>query len=349
MTQHDFYDDYSEGGHPKVLEALLADTHTQQRTYGTDAYSVHVRDVVRKYIGSTAAEVYFVGTGTHANIVGQASMLKPYEAVIAPTNGHTYTYEAGSLEATGHRIITVPATDGKLHPESIQEVVDSHNDEHQVVPRVVYISQLTEMGTMYSKAELEAISAVCKKNSLYLYIDGARLSHALASEQADVTLAELANLVDMFYLGGTKNGALLGEALVIMNPELNDHFKYHLRQRGALLAKSRSVSQQFLTLLQGESFEESLYYANAKHANTMAQTLAAGIEAAGYSLQYQPAGNQVFASLPNTVVQQLKEQYGFYEWGPDATQPGHTIVRLVTSWATPEEVVDQFCATLKAN
>jgi threonine aldolase len=218
--------------------------------------------------------------------------MKPYEAVIAAESGHINVHEAGAIEATGHKIITVKTPDGKILPSQIETVIAQHNDSHMVKPRVVFISQATEIGTIYSKQELTKLAEICKQHRLYLYLDGARLGSGLTAQDSDVTLVDLASLVDIFYIGGTKNGALLGEAIVINNKSLQDNFHYHLKQRGALLAKGRLLGIQFFEL-----FKDDLFFNLAKHANAMAAQLTAALKNCGYKFLTNSTTNQIFPIL----------------------------------------------------
>lgn len=336
-----FFDDYSEGAHPQILEALVRTNLQQERGYVVDSFAQEAETLIKKIIHQPEAHIHFVAGGTLANLVCLASMLKPYESVIAADHGHIAVHEAGAIEATGHKINTIPCADGKLTSKAILDMVELHTDEHMVKPRVVYISQLTELGTLYTKQELHALYQTCQQLGLYLYIDGARLGHALMSHYADFDLRDIAANCDMFYIGGTKNGALLGEAIVIVNPTLQENFRHHLRQRGALLAKARTVTIQFI-----EFFKDQLYFTSAKHANVMAQKLAIGIKACGYNFINEPCANQIFPILPDTIIEHLKKKYGFYFW-EKATQADHSVIRLVTSWATTETAVKDFINDLK--
>lgn len=340
MYEYLFFDDYSEGAHPDVLKALVDNNMQQERGYSQDFFSKEAQCLIQQNIKNPTAAVHFVSSGTLANIVSLVSLMKPYESVIAVDTAHPNVYEAGAIEATGHKINIVPGVAGKLTPDLIQMVVESHTDEHMVKPKVVYISQSTEIGTIYSKQELEKLFEVCKQNKLYCYIDGARIGHALMSSQADFCLADIAALCDMFYIGGTKNGALMGEAIVIPNRELQENFRSHLRQRGALLAKARGVSIQFLEL-----FKNNLYFENAKHANNMAYKMAHSIKNLGYEFLIDFPTNQIFPILPNSVIEQLKDKYGFYIWAKKDKH--HSVIRLVTSWATLNSAIDDFLTDLK--
>ena len=336
-----FFDDYSEGAHPRILEALLRTNLQQEPGYVMDSFALEATDFIRARFGSPHADVHFVASGTQANLVVLSAILQPYESVIAGEFGHINTHESGSIEATGHKINAVKGQAGKVRPDEVQAMVDMHDFDQMVLPRAVYISQSTELGTVYTKAELEALSGKCKEHGLYLFVDGARLGAALASDACDVDPETLAKLVDVFYIGGTKNGALIGEAIVIVNPVLQDHFRYNLRQRGGLLAKGRAVSIQFLEL-----FRDDLYFEIARHANAMAKQLAAGIRECGYQTFVEAPTNQVFPIFPNTVIEQLQPSYGFHVWEKFDEQS--SVVRLVTSWATEENAVSEFLATLKA-
>ena len=336
MSQYSFLDDYSEGCHPSIL-AALADTNTVQQTaYGNDDYSSKAKALIKQQLNNDHSEVFFVSGGTLANIIIMASSLRPHEAVIAPESGHITVRETGAIEATGHKIITVPPVDGKLTVAGIEKALeDNAHFPHMARPRLVYISNATEVGTIYSKAELEAISALCKANNLLLLIDGARLGAALSANKNDVTLADVARLTDIFWIGGTKAGALLGEAIVINNPALQEDFAFHIKQRGALLAKGRLLGLQFQTL-----FETGLFAELSLYANQLAQQLSHGIQAAGFSLSADTETNQVFAILPNALISQLQAQFNFYIW--NKVDNDHSVIRLVTSWATDKDQVEKF-------
>ena len=327
--------DYSELAHPSVLHALSAIGNTQFEGYGLDEFSQNTAELIKEKISNKNADVHFIAGGTHANLTVIAAALRPYEAVIAPESGHIFVHETGAIEATGHRICSVKGEgNGKLRAEDIEAVVASHNDEHMVNPRMVYISQSTENGTVYKKAELTAISECCRKNKLHLFLDGARLGAALNSPACDLTYAEIASLTDVFYLGGTKNGALFGEAVVICSDALKEDFRSHLKQRGAMLAKGAAIGIQFSALIKDGLIDEL-----ARHANSMAQKMADGIKRAGYSFKFPVETNQIFPIFPSEIAEKLHEQYGFYDW---ETSNGMTSVRLVSSWATPETIIEQF-------
>ena len=286
-------------------------------------------------------DIHFVSGGTQANLVALAAMLKPFESVIAAESAHASNHEAGAIEATGHKIHEVKSSDGKVTPSAVRDIVGRHTNEHMVKPKAVFLSQSTEAGTIYKKKELSEISATCKELGLYLYLDGARLGSAVTAAEADVALADVPELTDMFYIGGTKNGALLGEAVVVVNPDFREHFRYHLKQRGALLAKGRLLGIQFVEL-----FRADLFFDLARHANTLAKQLAEGLAACGYSFLYPPSTNQIFPVLPDRVVNKLKEKYGFYVWSKTSSDSDSSVIRLVTSWATEEDSAREFLQDL---
>ena len=335
---YSFRNDYSEGAHPLVLQAL-AETNLEQTVgYGRDPRCETARDTIRSLCNAPDADVHFLVGGTQTNMLVIEALLQPYEAVISAHTGHVNVHETGAIEATGHKVCTAYAPDGKLTPELVESVVNAHSSEHMVLPRLVYISNTTEVGTIYRKAELEALRRCCDQHGLFLFLDGARLGSALTSPENDLTLADLAALTDAFYIGGTKNGAFFGEALVMTTK--NEHFRWHIKQRGAMLAKGRLLGVQFQALL-----ENGLYFEIARHANEMAYRLRDGIAALGYPFPVPSPSNQQFPVLPNTVVKQLQEMG--YEFEIDhAEDEAHTCVRFVTSWATPKAAVDAFLKDL---
>jgi len=340
MVKYSFKEDYSEGAHPKILEALSLTNMIQEVGYGEDNYCKEAINLIRQKIQNTKADVHFVSGGTQANLIVISSILKPYESVIAATTGHIAVHEAGAIEATGHKINTIETKDGKLNLQDIKSVLDFHTDEHMVKPKIVFISNSTEIGSIYNKRELQRLSKFCKQRSLFLYLDGARLGSALTSKRSDLTLSEISKLVDIFYIGGTKNGALLGEAIIINHDELKENFRFYLKQKGALLAKGRILGIQFLEL-----FKEDLFFELGKHANLMALKLAGGIKKSGYKFLTVPASNQIFPIFPNKLIQKLNKKYGFYVWR--RINDKNSAIRLVTSWTTKEEFVSQFIKDLK--
>jgi len=337
--KYDFSSDYCELAHPLVLEAFSAIGNTQFEGYGLDEFSEKAAALVRSKVSAPEADVHFIAGGTHANLVVISSILRPHEAAIAPETGHIFVHEAGSIEATGHKICTVKGNNGKISADEIEAVVVEHCDEHMVKPRLVYISQSTEKGTVYTKTELLKISACCRKNGLYLFIDGARLGPAINSPVCDLTYADVAEFADAFYLGGTKNGAMFGEALVICRDEMKTDFRFHLKQKGAMLAKGAAIGLQFEALLKDGLLDELAVY-----SISMAAKLSDGIKALGFDLFSPAETNMVFPIFPSEIAGLLHKMYGFHDW---AYLGDMTAVRLVTSWATPESAADEFLADLK--
>ncbi len=342
MTTTSFLDDYSEGAHPDILRALTETNLVRQAPYGDDAYSADAASRIAARLGpSFQGAVHFVASGTMANIVSISSCLRPHEAVIAVGSGHIVVREAGAIEATGHKLIVVPAVDGKITPEKIEEALAANaHFPHMAKPRLIYLSNATETGTLYTLAELRAISALARRRGLILFLDGARLGAALASDKNDATLADIAALVDLFWIGGTKLGTLFGEAIVVCNPSLAEDFAFHLKQRGAMLAKGWVLGIQFQALF-GDS---DLFTSLARHANAMASKLAAGITAHGHRLAAETETNQVFPILPSAAITALQAEFAFYVWSK--SDDAHSVIRLVTSWATEESQVDAFLARL---
>ena len=337
---YSFKNDYSEGAHPNILQALAETNAEQQAGYGEDDYSKRASNILRKEVQDENSDIHFVSGGTQANLIVIASILKPYESVIAADTGHINTHEAGAIEATGHKINTVATKNGKLSPEKIEPLLEHHTDEHMVKPKLVFISNSTELGTIYTKRELSELYSFCKANDLLLYLDGARLGSALCSAKNDLSLAELSNLVDVFYIGGTKNGALCGEAIIINNDDLKDDFRFHLKQRGALFAKGRVLGIQFVEL-----FKDDLFFSLAEHANVMADKLSQNIASLGYEFLTETNSNQLFPIFPNELIDKLSEKYSFHVWSEINNQ--RSAIRLVTSWATKEKMVDRFISDLE--
>ncbi len=334
MSKYSFKNDYAEGAHPSILNALGETNLLQDEGYGEDRFCLEAVRLLQDHIQRNSADIHFVAGGTLTNLIVIASVLKPYESVISATSGHICVHEAGAIEATGHKIISVKSSDGKLTPNNLLPVLEHHSDEHMVKPAMVYISNSTELGGIYRKEELEALWQFCRSHDLILFLDGARLGSALTSVQNDLTMPQLSCLVDVFYIGGTKNGALLGEAIVITNDRLKNNFRYHIKQRGALLAKGRILGLQFVEL-----FKNDLFYALGRHANNMATRLAEGITKAGYDHWVAPVSNQIFPILPNDLVVKLGEKYDFYIWQKEKDT---AIIRLITSWATKKAAVEAF-------
>lgn len=337
---YSFKNDYSEGAHPRILSALMESNMEQLEGYGEDKYTVKAVELLKEKCGRNDIDIHLLPGGTQTNLTAISAFLRPHEAVIAANTGHILVHETGAIEATGHKIISIKVNDGKLKSEHVRAALDEHTDEHMVKPKLVYISNPTEIGSIYSKHELKQLSKFCRSNGLLLYVDGARLGSALTSEENDMNLSDLAENVDAFYIGGTKNGALIGEALVICKESLKEDFRFHIKQKGALLAKGRILGIQFLEL-----FKDNLYFDLAKHSNDMAKILKDGLCEAGYSFLTHSPSNQVFPVLPNVVIEKLEEKYMFYIW--QKVDEDNSAIRLVTSWATKEEQVLDFIQELK--
>lgn len=337
---YSFKNDYSEGAHPRILEALIKCNMEQSEGYGEDIFTARAIKLIKEKIRREDVDVHLLVGGTQTNLTALSAFLRPHEAVIAADTGHVLVHETGAIEATGHKVISVDVEDGKLTRKNIEAVIEEHTDEHMVKPKLVYISNSTEIGTIYKREEVEELSEVCKKHDLYLYVDGARLGSALCSNENNMKIYELAQLVDAFYIGGTKGGALIGEALVICRDTLKKDFRYHIKQKGALLAKGRILGIQF-----EELFKDNLYFDLATHANNMAQILKKGIVDAGYSFMINSSSNQVFPILPNKLINSLEKKYLFLIW--EKIDKENSAIRLVTSWATNEEKVLEFIADVK--
>ncbi|NCA80694.1 MAG: aminotransferase class V-fold PLP-dependent enzyme, partial [Sphingobacteriia bacterium] len=331
----------SEGTHPSILEALKETNTSQEEGYGEDTFCLEATDYIRKTFDKPNAAVFFISGGTQANFCVIASLLKPFESVIAVDSGHICMHETGAIEACGHRINSIHSADGKITAQQIQSIFDDHQNDppHMVQPKLVYISNSTEIGTIYTKNKLAEIYETCQKNNLFLYIDGARLGSALCSNNNDIKPNEILNYCDVLYIGGTKNGGLIGEAIVFKNPELAKEFPFHLKQRGALLGKERVFGVQFSVF-----FKSNLYFELAKHANNMAEKLSLGIKNAGCHFLTESPSNQIFPILPNNIIDELLKKYDFYIWAKIDEQ--NAAIRLVTSWATPEDKVDEFISDL---
>ena len=342
MKQYLFRNDYSFGAHPKVLSALAETNLEGNIGYGDDAYCDRAKSLIRDLCQCPQAEVQFLIGGTQTNFTAIAAFLRPWEGIIAADSSHINGHEVGAVEATGHKILQIhTGSDGKITPAQIAPILERHKDVHLVKPRLVEIADATESGMVYTKAELTALSEYCRANDLLLFLDGARLGSALASSQNDLTLPDLARLTDAFYIGGTKNGALMGEALVITNPALQPDFFRIKKQLGAVLAKGWLLGVQFEALL-----KDGLYFEMARHANAMAARLQAGLKSLGWTLWVDSPTNQVFAVVDDATKAKLDTLCAYEDWCP-AQGPGHTVIRFVTCFATASEDVDGFLAALR--
>ena len=336
-----FRNDYSEVAHPCILQKLSECAYTQNSGYGLDGHSQAAADSIRRLMGRDA-DIHFIPGGTQTNLLAISACLRPFECVLACDTGHINVHETGAIEATGHKVVTVPHVDGKLTPDGIRALFDVHESEHMVKPRMVYLSDSTELGTIYSKAELTAIRRICDELGLLLFLDGARLGSALCSTQNDLTLADLASLCDLFYIGGTKNGALFGEALVVVNEVLRPDFRYMIKNRGAMLAKGFITGMQFEVLFAGD---EPLYFDLADHANRQANKIADALLAKGYDFYATPSGtNQLFPIVTAEKLAKLQQTFAFNveKKLPD----GRAAIRFVTSFATTDEMVHALIASL---
>lgn len=335
--------DYQEGAHPQIMQRLLETNLLATPGYGTDSFSDEAREKIRAACACPLAAVYFLLGGTQTNATVIDALLRSYEGVIAADSGHISVHEAGAIEFGGHKVLTLPHHLGKISAVAIAAYCENNlhdsNREHMVMPGMVYISQPTEYGTLYSLAELTAISEVCHRYHLPLYVDGARLAYALACPANDVTLPDLARLTDVFYIGGTKCGALFGEAVVIPDAALIPHFFTIIKQHGALLAKGRLLGIQFGTL-----FTDDLYLHIGQNAITAADKLRAAFAAHGYAFAFNSPTNQIFLKLTDKEKAHLDQlvESSFWE-APDAD---HTIVRLATSWATPQDKIEALLCNL---
>ena len=327
-----FRNDYCELAHPKILQALMAHSNEQNEAYGLDEHSKKAASCIKKIFGAKDADVHFLAGGTQTNLLLISKALHHYEGVISADTGHINVHETAAVEGAGYKIITVPNQNGKITAKQIEEQVAYFGgNEHMVKPRMVYISNSTELGTIYTKQELIEICNVCKKNGLYFFIDGARLGSALTSDENDVDPASLGSLCDAFYVGGTKNGLLFGEALVINNLELKKDFRFHIKNKGAMLAKGYAVGLQFEA-----AFEDGLYFDLAKKANRTAALLKKGLEKLEVQMFPSPT-NQVFATFEKELAQRFIDMFGCELW----EDKGETqTIRFVTSFLTEEEDVN---------
>ena len=336
--------DYMEGAHPAILQRLIETNFAQMPGYGADDYCESAREKIRAACGAPNAEVHFLVGGTQTNATVIDAMLRSYQGVVAADTGHISVHEAGAIEFGGHKVLTLPHRNGKISAEQIASLLrvyeEDVNHDHTVMPGMVYLSQPTEYGTLYSREELSAISALCREKHLPLYVDGARLAYALACPENDVTLKDMAELCDIFYIGGTKCGALLGEAVVIPQPGLISHFFTIIKQHGALLAKGRLLGLQFDTL-----FTDGLYQRIGEAALRAAEDIRTALRANGYQLCFASPTNQTFCLVDREQMEKLREYVDFSQW--EVYDETHTIIRFATSWATKDEDVCTLCRILR--
>ena len=344
MQEKLFFDcDYMAGAHPEVLQALIDTNLTKRVGYGCDDYTAEAREVIRRVCNAPEAEVYFLVGGTQTNATVIDGVLAHHEGVLTAESGHINVHESGAIEATGHKVLTLPSYDGKVKAEDVDKYIRNFyaddTYEHMVAPGMLYISFPTEYGTVYSLSELEALSSVCHGHDIPLYIDGARLGYGLAAEGGNVTIEDIARLSDVFYIGGTKVGALFGEAVVVTNPKLLRHFFPLVKQHGALLAKGSLLGIQFSAL-----FKDDLYFRIGREAVSKALRIRDAFAAKGYEVVGNSPTNQQFFRLPNDIVDRLLHHASFEMWGPRGTT--ETTVRFVTSWSTTDEEVNKLIELL---
>lgn len=339
-----FQCDYNEGAHPKVMEKLMETNLEQTVGYGEDEHCARAAALIRKACEDDSLAVHFLVGGTQANMTVIAAALRPHQGVIAAQTGHINGHETGAVEATGHKVLALPQKDGKISASQVKDLCEAHlNDasfEHTVQPKMVYISNPTEYGTLYTRKELEALHEVCRRYGLYLFLDGARLGYGLAAADNELDLPMIAACCDVFYIGGTKVGALFGEAVVMSNDELKKDFRYLIKQKGGMLAKGRLLGVQFEAL-----FEDGLYMEISRHADRLADKLREAFTQAGFPFLVENQTNQIFPVILDSVLKKLGENYGYtYQERVDET---HSAVRFCTSWATKEENIDRLIADLK--
>lgn len=339
-----FNNDYSEGCHEKVLAKLVETNMAQSLGYGEDEYCAAAAGMIKKKCGRDDIAVHFLVGGTQANLTVIDAALRPHQGALGPDTAHINVHETGAVEATGHKVLWVPHQDGKITAEQVRQTVHAHRTngatEHTVQPKLVYISNPSELGTLYTLAELEALSTACHELGLYLFLDGARLGYGLQATGNDVTMEDLARLCDVFYIGGTKVGALFGEAVVITNPAINEDFRYLIKQHGGMLAKGRLLGVQF-----GALFEDDLYFQIAAHADRLADQLRDKMKALGISFLVESTTNQLFPIMTDEVLSKLAQKYVFIE--QERVDETHRAVRFCTSWATKQENVDALCVDLE--
>lgn len=332
-----FENDYNTGAHPEILKKMLETNMTQVSGYGTDDFTKSAIEKIKKECDCSDAQIYLAVGGTQTNQVVISTMLSDCEGVVSAATGHVGVHEAGAIEYSGHKVLTIPSHMGKINANELKDFLetfyadDSH--EHMVFPGMVYISYPTEYGSLYSKAELTEIADICHKYEMPLYIDGARLGYGLTSSEADVTMADIAKLADVFYIGGTKVGALCGEAIVFTSNNMPKHFVTLAKQRGALLAKGRLLGIQFDTL-----FTDDLYYKNGKHANEQKDKLVEILKSAGFEFYYESPTNQQFVILENDKLKEIQQKVVVSFW--EKYDDTHSVVRFATSWSTTDEDIE---------
>lgn len=340
-----FNSDYTEGAHPAILEKLIQTNMEQTIGYGEDDYSKQAIDAIKKLCGRDDCDVHFLVGGTQTNITVIAAALRPHQGVISASTGHINLHETGGIEAAGHKVLALHSENGKIYAENVKNLCENYRidtkHEHSVQPKMVYISNPTELGTIYTKKELTDLRKVCNEYNLILYMDGARLGYGIAAPENDLTLKICATMCDAFYIGGTKVGTLFGEALVIANPHIAEDFRSIMKQRGAMLAKGRLLGLQFLTL-----FEGSLYMDISRYAVNEALRIKKACIEKGFQIFVESPTNQQFIVFPNTAVKKLEEKYILFNWG--LFDENHSVIRICTNWATLPENTDKLIADIKS-
>ena len=339
-----FQCDYNEGAHPLIIKRLTESNLEQTVGYGEDPYCEEARKLIKRACQNDSADVHFLVGGTQSNTTVIAHILRPYQGVLAATSGHINVHETGAIESTGHKVLAIPTSNGKLTAQQIDDAMQAHihedGPEHMVQPGMVYRSFPTEIGTIYSHDELRAIRTVCDRYDLPLFVDGARLGYGLCSPECDLTLPQLTQLVDVFYIGGTKVGALFGEAVVITNEALKKDFRYSIKQHGGMLAKGRLLGLQFATL-----FTDNLYFDIAQHAIDEAMRIKSALQAKGISFLIDSPTNQQFPIFTNAQIDTLSQHFMLSLW--QHIDENHTAMRICTSWATKPENTDALIRTIE--
>lgn len=339
-----FDNDYTEGAHPQVLERLVETNMIQAPGYGLDQFTMNAKEILKTLCDNQDIDIHFLSSGTQTNLIIIAAALRLYQGVITADTGHILQLEAGAIEAVGHKLLTIPGQQGKIQAEAVAEVAENYAQNtakfHQIEPGMVYISHPTETGTLYTKRELKDLRAVCDTYNMKLFIDGARLGYGLAAETNDLSLHEITELSDVFYIGGTKIGALFGEAAVIRNDEIKKGFKTVMKQKGGLLAKGRALGIQFETL-----FKDNLYFDISEYAVKQAMRIKEALLNEGIELKYEAYTNQLFPILTDEQIAQIKEKYTVWVFGRETETT--SIVRMCTSWGTTVENVDSLIEDIK--
>ncbi len=334
-----FQIDYADGAHPDLLKALKETNDVQTQGYSIDGYCDLAKQYIQYHLNSVKSEIYFLVGGTQTNLTFISHALRPYQAVMSVSTGHIAFNETGAIEATGHKVIEMISHDGKVSLDLLKKTYASHHGVHMVEPKLLYLSNPTELGTLYTKVELESLFSFCHEHGIYLYLDGARLGSALTASSNTIELSDYARLTDAFYIGGTKNGALFGEALVVNNETLQHQFYLSMKQKGALLAKGRLLGIQFIEL-----FKHNLYFTIGQAANEMANLLKEGLKTLNFSFLVETETNQLFPIFPNSLIDYLHKRFNFLVW--ETYNDTHSVVRLITSYVTTRQDIYEFLSAI---